>query len=117
MVVVDECHLVTEWERTKPLYKNLGDVRNNYRSWPFVLMSATVTPKDQAAILTKLKLESREAPVVLRGVCNRPSIYYIAIEIFSKNLNDADKLESTDTVILIDIVILYGLYHGTCSKA
>lgn len=96
IVVVDECHVVTEWEAIKPAYKDLGDVRINYPKWPFILMSATVTPKDQGEIIKRLSLGT-QTPVVLRGVCNRPNIYYVAARIHSKNLTDPDKWESTDT--------------------
>ncbi len=98
IVVVDECHVVTEWATIKQDYGDVGNLRDrNFPKWAFVLMSATVTTKDKSEIVRKLKTlhgDKNSDAVEIWGICNRPNIYYIATQINSRQIKNPSKLEN-----------------------
>ena len=55
-VAIDECHLIWDWETFRPLYAELGRLKNLMRYIPFVCVSATLTQNVASYVHEVVKL-------------------------------------------------------------
>jgi superfamily II DNA helicase RecQ len=80
-LIVDEAHVVDEWEGIKPDYRVIGRNRIHFEAIRILLASATVTWQQEKWICRHLQtnhIKQSESSLVIRGKCDRPNITYCA---------------------------------------
>jgi len=71
---IDEAHCVSEWGHDfRPEYRQLGQLRQQFASVPFMGLTATATPRVRGDIMHQLQLRD---PFVHIASFNRPNLYY-----------------------------------------
>ncbi|CAB3991411.1 Hypothetical predicted protein [Paramuricea clavata] len=72
-IVVDEAHLVIDWEKFRPAYGKLGILANIFPHTPIVAMTATATYDMQCKIIESLGMN---CPQIVKTNPDRPNIYF-----------------------------------------
>ncbi|KAF7528441.1 hypothetical protein G7054_g10139 [Neopestalotiopsis clavispora] len=92
-IVVDECHIILDAVYTitqafRPAFKKIGELLRRYKVQT-VLLTATLTPRDQTALLKHLEIDSNTA-IISRQSTSRKNISYSVRHV---EIDDDDAVE------------------------
>ena len=97
LFVIDEFHGMTDYANFRPDYTLLGALRTYRPEVPFMLLSATVTPKMKQDAITSLGLRD---PRVFEDTIDRPLLFWNFRD--SPARLDAATLDAIDSVVTQD---------------
>lgn len=78
MIVIDEAHCVSQWGHDfRPSFLEIKNLKNIFKTQPFVALTATATPKVEAEIVSLLSLQE---PKIFKQSFERKNVGFFLIE-------------------------------------
>ncbi|CAM4874959.1 unnamed protein product [Rotaria socialis] len=116
--VVDEAHCISDWGHDfRPDYVKIGILRDRYPRIPFILLTATATPRVQRDMLHQMKLDRHISKLFIQSF-NRSNLVY---KCFLKGKTDGALARTAQLCLSEQFVGLCGIVYcfsrAECEKS
>ncbi|CAF3090085.1 unnamed protein product [Rotaria sp. Silwood2] len=116
--VIDEAHCISDWGHDfRPDYVKIGTLRDRYPRVPFILLTATATPRVQRDMLHQMKLDRHLSKLFIQSF-NRSNLVY---RCFPKGKTDGALARTAQLCLSEQFVgmcgIVYCFSRAECEKS